>query len=105
MDVERPAGRSLWGDARRRLLRNKAAVAAVVILLLIALLACFSAPLLRRSTFDKVYWDAHHGAAGRGRPATCSAPTPTGATCCRARSMAGSISLMVGLVATVGQPR
>ena len=38
-------GRSLWVDARRRLLRNRAAMASIVILALIALLALL-APLL-----------------------------------------------------------
>ena len=37
--VEEVKGRSLWVDARRRLLRNRAAVASIVILALIALLA------------------------------------------------------------------
>ncbi|MGH8541682.1 MAG: peptide ABC transporter permease, partial [Stenotrophobium sp.] len=35
-------GRSLLGDARRRLFRNKAAVASMVLLALIALLAVFA---------------------------------------------------------------
>ena len=35
--VEEVKGRSLWVDARRRLLRNRAAMAGIVILALIAL--------------------------------------------------------------------
>jgi len=45
-------GRSLWVDARRRLMRNKAAVASMIILGIIALMAVF-APLLSPYTFDE----------------------------------------------------
>jgi oligopeptide transport system permease protein len=38
-------GRSLWDDARRRLLRNRAAVAGVVVLALLAAAAVFGPPL------------------------------------------------------------
>ncbi len=44
-------GRSLWVDARRRLLKNKAAVASMIILSVIALLAVF-APLLSPYAYD-----------------------------------------------------
>ena len=49
-------GRSLWQDARRRLLRNKAAVVSMVLLALIALGAIF-APWLSPHPFDEIYWD------------------------------------------------
>ena len=49
-------GRSLWVDARRRLLRNRAAVASIVILALIALLALL-APLLSPFAYDEVNYD------------------------------------------------
>jgi oligopeptide transport system permease protein len=45
-------GRSLWVDARRRLMRNKAAVVSMVILGCIALMAIF-APLLSPYAFDE----------------------------------------------------
>ena len=45
------AGRSLWADARRRLMRNKAAVGGMIVLALIALLALL-APLLSRYAYD-----------------------------------------------------
>jgi len=44
-------GRSLWSDARRRLLRNRAAVLGVVVLTIIALMAVF-APFLSQYAYD-----------------------------------------------------
>lgn len=55
-EAEDIVGRSLWQDARDRLLRNKAAVVSMVILSIIILLAVF-APLLSNHPFDEVYWD------------------------------------------------
>ncbi len=49
-------GRSLWQDARDRLLRNRAAVASMAVLGLITL-AALLAPLLSPHPFDEVYWD------------------------------------------------
>ena len=49
-------GRSLWQDARRRLLRNRAAVVSIVVLALIAL-AALLAPWLSPHPFDEIYWD------------------------------------------------
>jgi oligopeptide transport system permease protein len=59
--VERPrpgAGksRSLWADARRRLLANRAAVASAVLLAVIAL-ACIAGPWLSPHGYDRVYRD------------------------------------------------
>ncbi|MEI8165833.1 MAG: ABC transporter permease, partial [Chloroflexales bacterium] len=45
LDLTSTKPRSLWGDARRRLLRNKAAVAGIVVVILYILIAIF-APLL-----------------------------------------------------------
>jgi oligopeptide transport system permease protein len=91
-------GRSLWGDAGRRLLRNKAAVAAVIVLLIVVL-ACFVGPLLVPYELDEIFWDAimtppdwaggHlFGTDANGRDLLVR--TLNG----------GQISLMVGLVAT-----
>src|SRR5918994_5977059 len=91
-------GRSLWGDASRRLLRNKAAVAAGIILLLVVL-ACFVGPLIVPFELDEIFWDAimappdwaggHlFGTDANGRDLLVR--TLNG----------GRISLMVGLVAT-----
>ena len=45
LDLHAQKPRSLWGDAMRRLLRNRAAVAGVVVVALYILLAIF-APLI-----------------------------------------------------------
>ncbi|MDH3715705.1 MAG: ABC transporter permease subunit [Gammaproteobacteria bacterium] len=91
-------GRSLWADARRRLMRNKAAVASMIILSVIALLAVF-APWLSPHAYDEVYWEriqappdfaaAHwFGTDGNGRDMFV-------------RTLYGArVSLMVGILAT-----
>jgi len=54
---EAPAkGRSLWDDARDRLLANRAAVASMIVLLSITLLSIFG-PILSPHHFDTVYRD------------------------------------------------
>jgi oligopeptide transport system permease protein len=92
-------GRSLWDDARRRLLANRAAVVSLALLGIVAALALF-APLIAPHPFDKVYWDrvleppdiaAGHffGTDGNGRDLF-------------ARTLyGGRVSLMVGIVATL----
>ncbi len=91
-------GRSLWVDARRRLLRNRAAVTSMAILSFIALLAVF-APWLSPHPYDEVYWEfiqappnfeaAHwFGTDGNGRDLFV-------------RTLYGArVSLMVGILAT-----
>jgi oligopeptide transport system permease protein len=91
-------GRSLWDDARGRLLRNKAAVVSMVLLALICLLALL-APLLSPHPYDAVYWEriaappdfanAHwFGTDGNGRDLFV-------------RTLYGArVSLMVGILAT-----
>jgi oligopeptide transport system permease protein len=49
-------GRSLWDDARTRLLRNKAAVASMVILAILVLAATFG-PMLWPHPYDTIYRD------------------------------------------------
>ena len=51
-DIE---GRSLWRDARSRLLRNRAAVVAAILLAIIALLAIL-APYLSPHAYDQIYF-------------------------------------------------
>lgn len=91
-------GRSLWGDARRRLMRNKAAVSAGTVLALVVL-ACLAGPLLIPFDLDEISWDAimvppdiaaghYFGTDANGRD--LAVRTLHG----------GRISLMVGLVAT-----
>jgi oligopeptide transport system permease protein len=48
--------RSLWADARRRLLRNRAAVLSLIALAIITA-ACILAPLLAPHPMDEVNWD------------------------------------------------
>jgi oligopeptide transport system permease protein len=91
-------GRSLWQDARRRLLRNKAAVVSMVVLGLIAGLAAL-APWLSPHAYDEIYWErilappdfanAHwFGTDGNGRDLFV-------------RTLYGArVSLMVGVLAT-----
>jgi oligopeptide transport system permease protein len=52
----RVTGRSLWADARRRLIRNRAAVASMAVLALIAC-ACLFGPFLTGHAYDRVYQD------------------------------------------------
>jgi oligopeptide transport system permease protein len=55
--IEEPVvGRSLWADARARLIRNRAALGSMILLALIAL-ACIFGPLFTGHPFDKVYPD------------------------------------------------
>jgi oligopeptide transport system permease protein len=96
--LEEIVGRSLWGDARDRLFRNKAAVVSMVLLGVITLMAIF-APYLSPHSFDEIYWDriqappdfanAHwFGTDGNGRDLFV-------------RTLYGArISLMVGILAT-----
>lgn len=56
-NTEVPAkGRSLWDDARDRLLANRAAVASLIVLAFIALVSLFG-PILSPHNFDTVYRD------------------------------------------------
>jgi oligopeptide transport system permease protein len=97
-DAAEVQGRSLWQDARRRLLRNKAAVVSMVVLAIIAALALF-APWLSPHAYDEIYWErilappdfehAHwFGTDGNGRDLFV-------------RTLYGArVSLMVGILAT-----
>ncbi len=49
-------GRSLWAEARGRLVRNRAALASIIVLGLIAL-ACIVGPFFTGHPFDRVYTD------------------------------------------------
>ena len=49
-------GRSLWSDARHRLLQNHAAVVSGIILIIIVLLS-FVGPYFAPHTVDDVNWD------------------------------------------------
>ncbi|WP_119460327.1 ABC transporter permease subunit [Rhodospirillaceae bacterium SYSU D60014] len=97
--TEEFAGRSLWADAWRRLMRNRAAMASIVILAAIALASIF-APWLSPHPYDEIYWDQidappnfalghYFGTDSNGRDLFV-------------RTLyGGRMSLMVGLVATL----
>jgi oligopeptide transport system permease protein len=100
-------GRSLWLDARARLLRNRAAVAGIAILALIALLAVL-APLLSPYAYDEVNYDIIACAPGWWpAEASCIAPghifgTDSVGRDIFVRTLYGArVSLAVGLVATL----
>jgi oligopeptide transport system permease protein len=100
-------GRSLWVDARRRLLRNRAAMAGIIILAIVALMAIF-APMLSQYSFSDQDYDV----------ITCAPDWWPGDVSCRAggthwfgtdavgrdlfvRVLYGArVSLSVGLIAT-----
>ena len=56
LDQQSVQGRSLWDDARNRLMRNKAAVAGMILLVLITLLAIVG-PWVWPHEYDHVYKD------------------------------------------------
>jgi oligopeptide transport system permease protein len=104
---EEVKGRSLWVDARRRLLRNRAAMASLIILSLIALLALL-APLLSPFAYDEVNYDII-ACAPNWWPieAACRAPGHIFGTDSVGRDLfvrvlfGARVSLAVGLVATL----
>ena len=105
--VEEIKGRSLWVDARRRLLKNRAAVASIVILALITLLALL-APLLSSYAYDEVNYDIIACAPGWWpAQAACTAPGHIFGTDAVGRDLfvrvlfGARVSLAVGLVATL----
>lgn len=101
------SGRSLWVDARRRLLNNRAAMAGIVILAVIVLLALF-APLLSPHAYDAVNYDLISCAPGWWPvEAACTAPGNIFGTDAIGRDIfvrvlyGARVSLAVGLVATI----
>ncbi|MEY4966345.1 MAG: hypothetical protein RL274_1928 [Pseudomonadota bacterium] len=100
-------GRSLWVDARHRLLRNRAAMAGIVILAAIVLLALL-APLLSPFAYDEVNYDLISCAPGWWpMEAACTAPGHIFGTDAIGRDIfvrvlyGARVSLAVGLVATI----
>src|SRR5580698_5841774 len=100
-------GRSLWVDARRRLLNNRAAVASMIILGLVAALAVL-APLLSPFAYDEVNYDIIACAPGWWPvEAACHAPGHIFGTDAVGRDLfvrvlfGARVSLAVGLVATL----
>jgi oligopeptide transport system permease protein len=105
--VEEVKGRSLWVDARRRLLKNRAAVAGIIILALVALLALL-APLLSPFAYDEVNYDIIACAPSWWpAEAACHAPGHIFGTDSVGRDLfvrvlfGARVSLAVGVVATL----
>lgn len=100
-------GRSLWVDARRRLLENRAAMAGIIVLGVIALMALF-APLLSPYPYDEINYDLI-SCAPPWWPVemACTAPGHIFGTDAVGRDIfvrvlyGARISLAVGLVATI----
>ena len=105
--VEEVKGRSLWVDARRRLLRNRAAMASIIILALITFLALL-APLFSPFAYDQINYDII-ACAPNWWPAeaACRAPGHIFGTDSVGRDLfvrvlfGARVSLAVGLVATL----
>src|ERR1700722_2588952 len=100
-------GRSLWADARHRLLKNRAAVASMIILGLVAMLAVL-APLLSPFAYDQINYDIIACAPGWWPvEAACRAPGHIFGTDAVGRDLfvrtlfGARVSLAVGLVATL----
>src|SRR5271155_3939326 len=105
--TEEIMGRSLWVDARHRLLKNRAAVASMVILALVTVLALL-APLLSPYAYNAVNYDIIACAPGWWpAEAACHAPGHIFGTDAVGRDLfvrvlfGARVSLAVGLVATL----
>ncbi|RED53966.1 ABC transporter permease subunit [Aestuariispira insulae] len=90
-------GRSLWQDARARLLKNKAAVTAMILLSIITLMAIL-APYLSQWALDDIDWEADFPGAPN---AAHWFGTDNNGRDMFVRTLYGAqISLMVGILAT-----
>lgn len=95
-----PRGRSLWGDARRRLLANRSTKAALTVLLLMLLLIIVG-PVLSPWAFDYIDFDGSWAAPPSLRGAHFFGTDSLGRDLFVRTLVGGRISLMVGLVATL----
>lgn len=94
-------GRSLWGDARIRFLKNKAALTSLIVLILIALFAAFGGQFAAFSN-EEINWGVIGNVQTAGRPSFESGHYFGADQLGRdlfARTVQGTqVSLMVGLV-------
>jgi len=99
--LERPRGRSLWGDARARFLRNRAAMASLVVLVLVAGFAAFGGLVAPWNNQD-IDWSVLGNVREAGAPSWANGHwfgTDQLGRDLFARTVQGSqISLMVGLI-------
>jgi len=91
-------GRSLWADARARLLRNRAALVSITLLVLISLVVVIG-PWLSPFTFYAVDWDAIHSAPNFASGHWFGTDS-LGRDLLVRTLQGGQISLLIGLVAT-----
>jgi oligopeptide transport system permease protein len=97
--MDAPKGRSLWQDARARLLKNRAALTAMGVLLVVVLLAIL-VPILSPYQIDDVDFDAIELPPGLGSGHVFG--TDSLGRDLFLRTMFGArISLLIGLVATL----
>ena len=92
-------GRSLWSDARLRLMRNKAALISLGLLLFVSL-ACIAGPWLLPHAFDSADWDAM-SAAPSWKNAHFWGTDDAGRDLLVRCLVGGRVSLTVGLLATL----
>jgi oligopeptide transport system permease protein len=106
-EVPVQAGRSLWAEARRRLLRNRAALASLGFLSLI-ILACAIGPMLTGHPYDAIYQDyVKVPASYRSYPSTEQAKSAAERIALRLRAKAESITVegdALKLTVTATQP-
>jgi oligopeptide transport system permease protein len=98
IQIEEIKGRSLWSDARARLLRNHAAVASLAVLG-IMVIVCFVGPYFVEHPFDEVYWD-YISAPPNFEAGFYFGTDDNGRDILSRTLYGGRISLIVGLVAT-----
>ncbi|GAU80773.1 ABC transporter permease subunit [Bosea sp. BIWAKO-01] len=86
-------GRSLWQDARIRLMRNRAAVASLIVLALMTL-ACLIGPLLTGHPHDRVYQDyVRVPASIESYPKAEAIPAAVQRIASRVRATAGDVAI------------
>jgi oligopeptide transport system permease protein len=95
-----PAGRSLWSDARRRLMSNRAAMAALVLLLLMVALILIG-PMFSPWSYDYIDFDGTWRAPPQVEGLHLFGTDQLGRDLFVRTLVGGRISLMVGVVATL----
>jgi oligopeptide transport system permease protein len=96
---EEVKGRSLWTDARHRLLQNRAAVVSGVVLIVIVVLS-FIGPYFAPHSFDEVSWD-HVDSPPNFADGYFFGADQNGRDLFTRTLQGGRVSITIGLVATV----
>lgn len=95
-----PAGRSLWADARRRLLTNRAAMASLIVLAVMIAIILIG-PLFSPWAYDYIDFDGHWRAPPQTEGMHLFGTDNLGRDLFVRTLIGGRISLMVGIVATL----